>query len=111
MDLEYKEFHSTRLHIAILEKNGKEIARSRNRVGTRSRGSGWNDFTIHAECAVIKQLGDITKLRGCVLTVVRIGRDNELLCSKPCHACEKFLLKCMREYGLRKVVYSEKTDL
>ena len=109
--MQYTDCHTTRLHVAILEKNGKEIARSRNRVGTRSRGAGWNDSTIHAECAVVKQLGDTSKLRGCVLTVVRISKDNEIRCSKPCHACHKFLVKCMREYGLRKVLYSDKTDL
>ena len=104
--LHYTECHSTRLHIATLIKHGKEIAQSRNRVGTRSRGCGWNDQTMHAECAVVKELGDTSQLRGCTLVVVRLSKDNTLQISKPCHACEKFLNKCIREYGLRKVIYS-----
>lgn len=105
-DLQYTECHGTRLHIAKLVKNGKEIAQSRNRVGTRSRGSGWNDYTMHAEFAVVKELGDISQLRGCTLIVIQLAKDNEIKQSKPCHACEKFLTKCMKLYGLRKVIYS-----
>jgi hypothetical protein len=106
VDLQYRQCHGTRLHVATLMKHGKEIAQSRNRVGTRSRGCGWNDQTMHAECAVVKELGDISQLRGCTLIVVQIGKDNNLKLSKPCHACEKFLHKCIKHYGLRKVVYS-----
>lgn len=104
--MEYRHCHNTHFHIAVLEKRGKEIARSHNRVGSRSRGSGWDDQTIHAERAVVKALGDISQLRDCVLVVVRINRHNEILPSKPCHNCEMFLEKCMKKYGLRKVMYS-----
>jgi hypothetical protein len=41
-----------------------------------------------------------------VLVVVRVNKKGELLNSKPCPDCQKFLLKCMKEYGLRKVYYS-----
>jgi hypothetical protein len=104
--LEYKNCHRTYFHVATIMKNGKEIARSRNRVGSRSRGAGWNDHTIHAECAVVKRLGDLSQLRGCILIVVRLNKRSQIINSKPCHACEKFLEKCMKQYGLRKVFYS-----
>jgi hypothetical protein len=54
----------------------------------------------------VKALGDLSQLRGCILIVVRIGKQNEVMGSKPCRDCEKFLTKCIEKYGLRKVVYS-----
>jgi hypothetical protein len=103
---EYKEFHTTHFHVATLRRRGKVIATARNRVGSRSRGSGWNDQTQHAECAVVKRLGDLSQLRGCILVVMRLNKQNEVRNSKPCHDCEKFLEKCIKQYGLLKVVYS-----
>jgi len=99
-------FTNTHLHYATIEKHGKEIASSRNRVGSRSRGCGWSDQTIHAERAVVKSLGDVSQLRGCILTVVRINKHGEIRNSKPCDSCIKFLEKCIKKYGLLKVLYS-----
>lgn len=79
---------------------------ARNRIGTRSQGCGWDDQSLHAERAVVKALGDTSQLRGCTLEVIRLNKNNEIRNSKPCRNCEIFLEKCMREYGLRKVVYS-----
>lgn len=104
--LEYKEVHNTHLHYASVYKRNKLIATSRNAIGSRSRGAGWSDYSIHAERAVVKRIGDISQLHGCILVVVRVNKQGELMNSKPCHACEKFLEKCMKEYGLLKVVYS-----
>jgi hypothetical protein len=104
--MEFKDVHNTRFHIATLYRRRSPIAIARNRIGTRCRGSGWDDQSLHAERAVVKSLGDISQLRGCTLEVVRIGKDNGLRNSKPCHSCEVFLDKCIKQYGLRKVVYS-----
>jgi hypothetical protein len=41
-----------------------------------------------------------------VLIVVRLNKQGGTLGSKPCADCQKFLEKCMRDYGLRKVLYS-----
>jgi hypothetical protein len=98
--------HNTHLHKAELLLRGKTIAAARNVIGSRSRGCGWSDQSIHAERAVVKRLGNLSRLRGCVLVVVRVNKKGELLNSKPCPDCQKFLLKCMKEYGLRKVYYS-----
>jgi deoxycytidylate deaminase len=98
------------MHTATITRRGKVIAESRNRVGSRSRGSGWSHQTIHAERAVIKSIGDITRLDGCILQVVRLNQNGEYLDSKPCHACVKFLEKCMKLYGLLKVVYSVQSE-
>jgi len=84
-----------------------------NRVGTRCRGAGWSTSSIHAERAVVKELGDVTKLRGAVLYVIRIPLakqdefgPNTIRDSRPCYQCYDFLCMCMRRYGLRKVYYT-----
>lgn len=105
MDL-YKPVHRTSFHSATLLKRGKPIATARNAIGSRSRGCGYSDQTIHAERAVVKRLGDLSRLNGCVLVVIRLNKQGEVLGSAPCADCRKFLEKCMREYGLRKVIYS-----
>jgi cytidine deaminase len=99
-------FQNTHLHVATITKRGHEIAISRNRVGSRSRGCGYSNQTIHAERAVVKSLGDVSQLRGCTLTVVRLNKQSEIMYSKPCASCVKFLEKCIRKYGLLKVLYA-----
>jgi hypothetical protein len=99
-------FNHISLHYATITRRGKLLATSRNRIGTRSRGCGWSDSTIHAERAVVKLLGDVSQLHGCVLEVIRVNKQGELRNSKPCPSCMKFLNKCMNQYGLLKVVYS-----
>lgn len=98
--------HRTSLHYAQILKRNKVIAFARNSVGSRSRGCGYSDMTIHAERAVVKKLGDTSKLAGCILIVWRVNSAGDILPSKPCASCQLFLEKCKREYGLRKVVYS-----
>jgi hypothetical protein len=58
----------------------------------------------------VKRLGDISQLNGCTLEVVRIGKRGNIKNSEPCHDCRLFLDKCMREYGLRKVLYSSDNE-
>jgi hypothetical protein len=100
------------LHVAVLLKRGKVVAHATNRNGSRSNGSGYSDHGIHAEKNVVKELGDISKLRGCDMIVMRISRDQrregfeKFLYSKPCPECQLFLEKCMREYGLKNVYFT-----
>jgi hypothetical protein len=98
--------HYTSFHIAILYRRGKILAMASNTMGSRSKGCGYSKHTIHAERAVIKKVGDITKLKGAELFVVRLSKSREMLDSEPCHACKCHLTKCMREYGLKAVYYS-----
>ena len=94
-------------HQAMIVKRNKILAVSHNSLGSRSRGCGYSDQTIHAERAVVKNLGDYSQLKDAVLYVYRYNTHGELRDSKPCSDCQIFLEKCIREYGLRKVVYSE----
>lgn len=102
----------TSLHVAILVKRNKIIAMAHNKVGSRSRGAGWSDCTIHAERNVVKDLGDIEQLRGSSMYVVRISKCrtkmglDKIQNSAPCHDCHLFLEKCVKQYGLRRVFYS-----
>ena len=99
--------HKTQLHIAILMKRGKILEIASNSIGSRSKGSGYQERTIHAERAVLKKVGDISKLNGATLIVIRIMRGTkEVGNSEPCHSCKCHLEKCMREHGLRQVYYS-----
>ena len=102
----YRPVHNTSLHYAKIMRRNKVLAESRNSIGSRSRGCGYSDQSIHAERAVVKRLGDLSQLDGCVLIVIRVNKHGELRNSEPCLECKKFLEKCMREYGLRKVFYS-----
>jgi hypothetical protein len=97
---------NTSLHHAIILKGNKVLASAFNKVGSRSRGWGYSEKTIHAEVNVIKSLGDMSLLKGATLIVVRHGVDGTLRSSKPCENCHNFLQKCMDDYGLRKVIYS-----
>lgn len=108
-----REAHATSVHAAVLVKRGKVIAQATNRIGSRSRGSGWSTNTIHAERNVVKDLGDISQLRGADMFIMRFSKDRKregfdrFMGSKPCPSCQLFLEKCMREYGLKNVYYTD----
>jgi hypothetical protein len=98
--------HRTHYHQAVILKRNKILALGHNSVGSRSKGSGYSDQTIHAERAVVKNLGDISLLRGATLIVYRYNAHDRLLDSKPFSEFQLFLEKCMKQYGLSKVIYS-----
>jgi len=104
-----RQSHETSVHIAIVVLRGKIIAEATNRLGSRSKGSGYSAHTIHAERNVLKVLGDYNKLRDADIYVMRCGKGINafnFINSKPCQGCECFLNKCMNKYGLRKVYYT-----
>ena len=104
--------HRTSIHVAAIIKRNKVIATATNKVGSRSRGAGWSDYTIHAEKNVVKELGDFEQMRGATMYVIRISRCStqegmdRVQNSEPCHDCHLFLEKCVKQYGLRRVFYS-----
>ena len=97
----------TKIHVALIIKRGKVLEIAGNMVGSRSKGCGYDHWTIHAERAVLKKVGDVTKLEGATMVVVRIAKGTgELANSEPCHTCRCHLEKCIKEYGLKCVYYS-----
>ena len=104
-----RQSHETSVHIAIVVLRGKIIAEATNRIGSRSKGSGYSAQTIHAERNVLKVLGDYNKLRDADIYVMRCGKGVNafnFINSKPCSECECFLNKCIRKYGLNKIYYT-----
>ena len=109
--MKMRKMEGTSFHVAMLMKRGKILEVASNQVGSRSRGCGYAAFTIHAEKNVIKQLGDVSKLKGCDLVVMNISVNKQtgtrfFKNSKPCHDCHLFLEKCQTEYGLKNVYYT-----
>lgn len=100
--------HNASLHRAVLVKRGRIIAEATNNYGSRSRGSGYSRSSIHAEKNVVKELGDISKLKGADMYIMRFTRSDpvDFVKSIPCSACMLFLEKCMKEYGLKNVYYT-----
>ena len=99
--------HKTHVHVAFLFSPRKKLLSwAVNKVGSRSLGSGYSGQTIHAERAVLKRVGDVTKLRGASLVVVRVGIQGNIKTSQPCSECKCHLDKCIREYGLKYVYHS-----
>ncbi len=104
---EHKKRFSSKLHVGVLVKGQKIMAVATNKPGSRTRGSGYGKDMIHAEVNVVKMLGDISKLRGASLIVLRYKCDTQSWgYSKPCPKCQVFLEKCLRAYGLQAVYYS-----
>lgn len=89
-------------HVAIIFQGRKVLAIGQNRVSTRH---GPDHITIHAEADAIRQLGDVSRLRGATLVVIRIAPTG-LRDSTPCPACARLIQKCQRVYGLRGVIHS-----
>lgn len=95
------------VHVALVMKRGKILSVASNTVGSRKRGAGFDDRTLHAERAAIKKIGDVSKLHGATLVVIRVGKSNyELGNSEPCHSCRCHLEKCIKDYGLKTIYYS-----
>jgi deoxycytidylate deaminase len=90
----------------VIVKRNRVLAIGHNSVGSRSKGCGYSHQTIHAERAVVKNLGNLSLLRGATLIVYRYNAHDKLLDSKPCNECQIFLEKCIKQYGLSKVVFS-----
>jgi hypothetical protein len=100
--------HYASIHKAVIVKRGIVIAEANNNYGSRSRGSGYSRSSIHAEKNVVKELGDISKLKGADMYIMRFTRSDpvDFVKSIPCSACMVFLEKCMKEYGLKNVYYT-----
>jgi tRNA(Arg) A34 adenosine deaminase TadA len=101
---------SSKQHIAIIVKRGKILAEASNKIASRSNGAatrGSQNY-IHAERNVLRALGDINKLRGADMYIMRLSKctGGGFMYSQPCPECTVLLEKCMREYGLKNVYFT-----
>lgn len=90
--------HRGNNHVAMLFRGHKVIAIGQNRVEITGRGKAKSNM-IHAEADVIRSLGNVQKMRGAKLVVIRIAPSG-IINSAPCQACQCLIQKCMKEYGL-----------
>ena len=94
-------------HMALVyDRRGHRIAVASNRHGDRSQGAGFDRYTLHAERAALRAVGDQRLLRDATLVVMRFDARGEVRCSMPCHACRAHILSATRKHGLGRVVYS-----
>lgn len=106
-DTLYDKTNLRHVHVAFVFRRGKLLAIATNFLGTRNKGCGYDHRTIHAERAVLKKLGDVTKLSGAILIVIRIAKGTrDIVNSEPCHSCRCHLEKCIKNYGLKTIYYS-----
>ena len=101
-------------HGAILSKGGKILASGHNK--SRSSFMNTTQTCLHAEMDVInkyfsiiknkklnlKKKQNITALSKCILWVIRLSANNELVSSKPCGIC----MKNIKKLGIKKIGYS-----
>ncbi len=102
--------HNTSLHVAFVVRRGKIISIASNSVGSRTKGCGYNERTIHAEMAALKKL-DWRELDGADMYVFRWRTSqNNVGLSMPCYNCSTVLNKCIKNWGLKRVYYSIDPD-
>ena len=77
--------HRGNYHVAMIFRGHKVIAVGQNRVEITGRGKKHSNM-IHAEADVIRTLGNVQKMRGAKLIVIRIAPSG-IANSKPCVAC------------------------
>jgi hypothetical protein len=108
------DFHTTKYHCAIIEKGGKVISYGKNKVASPSNGgscSGGKNH-MHAEISAVKNLGNLLKLNGANMYIIRVGKmaknsDQYVFkYSQPCPGCTKFLNKCIKKYGLQNIYFT-----
>jgi tRNA(Arg) A34 adenosine deaminase TadA len=82
-------------HGAVVVYKGRVVASGCNRFGAGARDS------VHAEAATVARVPR-SVLRGATMFVVRVGRDQRLLESRPCTRCQRHLARL----GMRCVFYT-----
>jgi deoxycytidylate deaminase len=89
-------------HYSGIYRNGKKLF-----IGSNHLRNSYNNkcicYSTHAEIDVIhKVLRNNLELDGCIIAVVRFGKDGSLRNSRPCNHC----LEAMKYYRIKKIMYS-----
>lgn len=101
---------NTSLHVAFIVRRGKILSIGTNSIGSRTKGCGYNERTIHAEMAALKKL-DWRDLDCADMYVFRWRTsDQNIAYSHPCHNCTTVLNKCIKNWGLKRIYYSVDPD-
>jgi len=82
---------------AVVLWNGKVVGKGFNKKESHAwLKRKYGHYSKHAECVSLMRAS-----KGDTLIVVRILKNGEFSCSKPCEKCMKFI----RDYGIKKVYY------
>ena len=89
-------------HYSGIYRNGKKVC-----TGTNHLRNSYNNkctcYSTHAEMDVIhRALNILDSINGCVIAVIRFGRDGSLKNSRPCNHC----LETIKYYRIKKIMYS-----
>ena len=90
-----------KLAACVLDKRGRVLSMRTNSYKTHpiaAKYNGWGH--LHAELNATIATGMFDH-NGSTLAVIRVHRNGELACSKPCDGCRKFIEDC----GFDSVVY------
>jgi len=85
------------LGAVLVDRNGQIISKAFNK---RTNANYEQKLSIHAEMMCISKV-HYSKLKDCVLYVVRVSSGGRLTTSKPCRRCAKKL----SDAGLKRVYY------
>ena len=91
-------------HYSGIFRNGKKLYTGSNHL-RNSYNNKCVCYSTHAEIDVIhKSLRSLNNpdISGCVIAVVRFGKDGSLKNSRPCNHC----LNTMIKYRIKKIMYS-----
>jgi len=94
-----RNFHH---HYSGIYRNGKKLF-----IGSNHLRNSYNNkcicYSTHAEIDVIhKVLRNNLETNGCIIAVIRFGKDGNLRNSRPCNHC----LTTMIKHGIKKIMYS-----
>jgi len=100
-DIPSTQYHH---HFSGIYRNGKKLC-----MGSNHLRNSYNNkcicYSTHAEMDVIYKLMRIMNeadLSGCIIAVVRFGKDGTLKNSRPCNHCLNIMIK----YRIKKIMYS-----
>ena len=97
-----KRKFTQQVHFAAIIKRNKVIALANNTF-SKFLPHLWS---LHAERAVVRTLGNLQKLRGSTLFVWRSTETSKKLDSEPCPNCRIFLQSLIDKWGLKCVIFT-----
>jgi hypothetical protein len=97
-----KRKFTQQVHFAVIIKRNKVIAMANNKFSNFLP----HLWSLHAERAVVRNLGNMEKLRGSILFVWRSTETTKKLDSEPCPNCRIFLQSLIDKWGLKCVIFT-----
>lgn len=82
---------------AVVLSGKRIVSKGYNKLKTNPKlFKEYGYYSTHAECSALMRAAG-----GDTLVVVRIKKNGDLACSKPCEKCQRFI----KDYGIKRVFY------